>query len=86
MPQGLSRIRDQPPRRRGRLTGSVDLALVSSIIRLFPVLFGYCVVNARGPTEMKKLTIGRAREWVFLLVALCVAILVLIGVFTWLIA
>lgn len=49
-------------------------------------IIGDCVVNARGSTEMKRLTIGRAREWVFLLVALCVAILVLIGVFTWLIA
>jgi hypothetical protein len=35
---------------------------------------------------MKKLTIGRAREWVFLLVALCIAILIAIGVFTYLIA
>jgi hypothetical protein len=34
----------------------------------------------------RRLTIGRAREWVFLIVALCVVILILIGLFTWLIA
>ena len=35
---------------------------------------------------MKRLTIGRAREWLFVLMGFCVVILIVIGVFTWLIA
>ncbi len=34
----------------------------------------------------RRLTIGKAREWLFFIVFLCVAILALIGFFTWLIA
>lgn len=35
---------------------------------------------------MKRLTIGTAREWLFFIIMLCVAILILIGLFTYLIA
>jgi uncharacterized membrane protein YphA (DoxX/SURF4 family) len=35
---------------------------------------------------MKRLTIDRARAWLFAIGAVCVAVLILIGVFTWLIA
>ena len=47
--------------------------------------------NAAGTmqrdTDVKKrLTIGRAREWMIALVVVCIAILVLIGVATWWVA
>jgi CHASE3 domain sensor protein len=47
--------------------------------------------NAAGTTQRdtdvkKRLTIGRAREWMIALVVVCIAILVLIGVATWWVA
>jgi CHASE3 domain sensor protein len=47
--------------------------------------------NAAGTTQRdtdvkKRLTIGRAREWMIALVIACIAILVLIGVATWWVA
>ena len=47
--------------------------------------------NAAGITQRdtdvkKRLTIGRAREWMIALVVACIAILVLIGVATWWVA
>jgi hypothetical protein len=47
--------------------------------------------NAAGTTQRatdvkKRLTIGRAREWMIALVVACIAILVLIGVATWWVA
>jgi hypothetical protein len=40
----------------------------------------------RGDTDVKKLTIGLAREWLIALIVACIAILVLIGIATWWIA
>jgi len=47
--------------------------------------------NGKGTTQRdtdvkKRLTIGRAREWMIALVVECIAILVLIGVATWWVA
>jgi hypothetical protein len=47
--------------------------------------------NAAGTTQRdtdvkKRLTIGRAREWMIALVVACIALLVLIGVATWWVA
>jgi hypothetical protein len=47
--------------------------------------------NAAGTTQRdtdvkKRLTIGRAREWMIALVVTCIALLVLIGVATWWVA
>ncbi len=47
--------------------------------------------NAAGTTQRdtdvkKRLTIGRAREWMIALVIACIALLVLIGVATWWVA
>jgi hypothetical protein len=47
--------------------------------------------NAAGITRRdigvkKRLTIGRAREWMIALVVACIALLVLIGVATWWVA
>jgi hypothetical protein len=47
--------------------------------------------NAAGITRRetdvnKRLTIGRAREWMIALVVVCIALLVLIGVATWWVA
>jgi hypothetical protein len=47
--------------------------------------------NGKGTTQRdtdvkKRLTIGRAREWMIALVIACIALLVLIGVATWWVA
>jgi hypothetical protein len=47
--------------------------------------------NAKDTTQRdsdvkKRLTIGRAREWMIALVIACIALLVLIGVATWWVA
>jgi hypothetical protein len=40
----------------------------------------------RGDTDVKKLTVGLAREWMIALIVVCIAILVLIGIATWWVA
>jgi hypothetical protein len=52
-----------------------------------PVLSYNAAGITRRDTDVKKrLTIGRAREWMIALVVVCIAILVLIGVATWWVA
>ena len=43
-------------------------------------------ITRRDTDVKKRLTIGRAREWMIALVVVCIAILVLIGVATWWVA
>ena len=43
-------------------------------------------IMQRDTDVTKRLTIGRAREWMIALVVACIAILVLIGVATWWVA
>ena len=43
-------------------------------------------ITRRDTDVKKRLTIGRAREWMIALVIACIAILVLIGVATWWVA
>lgn len=43
-------------------------------------------ITRRDTHVTKRLTIGRAREWMIALVVACIAILVLIGVATWWVA
>jgi hypothetical protein len=43
-------------------------------------------ITRRATDVKKRLTIGRAREWMIALVVVCIAILVLIGVATWWVA
>jgi hypothetical protein len=43
-------------------------------------------VTRRDTDVAKRLTIGRAREWMIALVVVCIALLVLIGVATWWVA
>jgi CHASE3 domain sensor protein len=40
----------------------------------------------RGDTDVKKLTVGLAREWMIALIVVCIVILVLIGIATWWVA
>ena len=40
----------------------------------------------RVDTDVKKLTVGLAREWMIALIVVCIAILVLIGIATWWVA
>jgi hypothetical protein len=40
----------------------------------------------RKERDMKKLTVGQAREWLIALVVACIVLLVLIGVATWWVA
>ena len=40
----------------------------------------------RGDTDVKKLTVGLAREWMIALIVACIVILVLIGIATWWVA
>jgi len=43
-------------------------------------------ITRRDTDVTKRLTIGRAREWMIALVVACIALLVLIGVATWWVA
>ena len=43
-------------------------------------------ITRRDTDVKKRLTIGRAREWMIALVVACIALLVLIGVATWWVA
>jgi hypothetical protein len=43
-------------------------------------------ITRRDTDVKKRLTIGRAREWMIALVVTCIALLVLIGVATWWVA
>jgi CHASE3 domain sensor protein len=45
-----------------------------------------CCERNAGDIDVKKLTVGLAREWMIALIVVCIVILVLIGIATWWVA
>ena len=45
-----------------------------------------CCEHNAGDIDVRKLTVGLAREWMIALIVVCIVILVLIGIATWWVA
>jgi hypothetical protein len=64
----------------------MDSALAKALQRSRILRYNAAGTTRRHTDVKKRLTIGRAREWMIALVIACIAILVLIGVATWWVA